>query len=315
MYNLNNPIRLTIVDELQQALFVAQFESPDVPSTKARLLAASPLLGAGEIYAAVNDYTLTFEPCNQVDFRHLVTVYISNGNSVHFGILHFLTTSIGKFIKDFLSADNKRMSAVVETTLKVFPPREQFQLCGTDITTIEFNYEGRNLCCCFCFSYRHFAAACRHPRSSLFSNIELVFDVIPGDSLSDHSRAFSGASSGAHAVSTGGNRGRPTDTFRSTGTPSGTGGYGNRRNRPRFRTLSTPSGASRGAEPSYTRQQRPNTFATGANSIPQSVRNESMTASRPIFSAGASTSQQPPPAAALRTTLDATGSWDVLSRT
>lgn len=131
------------------------------------MLAASPLLGAGEVYASVNDYSLTFDPCNQADFRHLVTVNIPNGSSALFGIIPFLTANIGSFVKGRLGSDNKRMSVVVESTLKVFPPREQFRIRGTELTTLEFKYEGRTLRCCFCFSYRHSAANRRQPRPSL----------------------------------------------------------------------------------------------------------------------------------------------------
>lgn len=70
---------------------------------------------------------------------------------------------------------------VVESTLKVFPPHEQFHLRGSDITRIEFNYKGCNLRCCFCFSYRHSPAGCRHPQPSLFDNVELIYDVLPGE--------------------------------------------------------------------------------------------------------------------------------------
>lgn len=98
-YNLRNAIQLSVVDEVPRALFVVQFESADVAATKARLLACPPLLGAGQVYASVNDYTLTFEPCNQADFCHLVIVNISNGSRALFGIIQFLTANIGTFIK------------------------------------------------------------------------------------------------------------------------------------------------------------------------------------------------------------------------
>lgn len=99
-YNLKNTVQLTIINELPQALFVAQFDSTDLISTRARLLNVSPLLGAGEVYASVNNYLLTLDPCNQADYRHLVTVNIPNGSRALYGIIQFLTASIGYLLKE-----------------------------------------------------------------------------------------------------------------------------------------------------------------------------------------------------------------------
>lgn len=50
-------MQLSLCEELANALFVVQFEAADLKAAKLQLLASSPL-GAGEIYASVNDYTL-----------------------------------------------------------------------------------------------------------------------------------------------------------------------------------------------------------------------------------------------------------------
>lgn len=128
-FNLKNLTKLTIVDELPNALLVAQFDSPDLAITKSHLLEASPLLGVGKVYAVVNDYTLTFDPCNQADFWHLVTVNIPNGSRALYDIIQFLFASIGKFVKGVFGADNCHMSVVVESTIRC-PLNRMSQFCG-----------------------------------------------------------------------------------------------------------------------------------------------------------------------------------------
>lgn len=49
---------------------------------------------------------------------------------------------------------------MVETTRKLFPTHGQFKFCSDEITIIASDYVGRNLHCCFCFSYRHLPAHC-----------------------------------------------------------------------------------------------------------------------------------------------------------
>lgn len=161
-FNQKKGILLALAEELTRALFVVQFEYANPAVIKANLLAASPLQ-AGEVHASVNDYTLTFDPCTQVDFRHLVTVNIWKGSSLLYGIIQFITASIGSFVKAILGDDLCHMSVVVETTLKLLPSFEQLQLHGPEPTTIIFDYEGPNLRCCFCFSYHHWPADCSEP--------------------------------------------------------------------------------------------------------------------------------------------------------
>lgn len=173
IYNLTSPFKLVVVDELPNALFVVLFDADD-------LLAAS-LLVAGLIYASVNDLNLTFDPCNQADFRHLVTVNISRGNAIIFNIIRFLISNLGTYVKGHLGADHQHISLVVETTLKLFPAQRQFRLKNSEVSTLHFDYEGRNLRCCFCFSYRHIPANCKQPRPRFFLSPSLQTDVALGE--------------------------------------------------------------------------------------------------------------------------------------
>lgn len=76
---------------LQTLFFVVQFEDEDLTEAKRSLLAASPL-GAGEVYAVVNNYSVDFDPCNQVDFLHLVTVNIAEGSWELLGLIKFIAS-------------------------------------------------------------------------------------------------------------------------------------------------------------------------------------------------------------------------------
>lgn len=122
------------------------------------------------MYGAVNDYIADFDPCNQVDFRHLVTVNITQGNWEIYGLTRLISTLIGLYVKSILGADHKHISLVLKTTRKIFPPHDQIQLHKDKITTMVFYYVGRNLRCCFCFSYRHLPAHYRHPHPTCFAN-------------------------------------------------------------------------------------------------------------------------------------------------
>lgn len=66
-YNAKNVPHLSFSEELPHALYVVEFVTPNLSETKANLLAASPL-GVDDSFASVNDYTLTFSPCNQANF-------------------------------------------------------------------------------------------------------------------------------------------------------------------------------------------------------------------------------------------------------
>lgn len=126
-YNQKGDHFLSFFHELPNELFVVQFVTDDLEATKRALLAASPL-GAGEVYAAVNDYTADFSPCNQVDFRHLVTVNIAQGNWELLGLAKFIATAIGTYVKAYLGDDQKHIALMVETTRKIFPPPWQVQV-------------------------------------------------------------------------------------------------------------------------------------------------------------------------------------------
>lgn len=62
-YNQTNLPKLEVFHELPNSLFVVQFNSGDLLASKQTLLAASPI-NVGNIYASVNDYNITFDPCN-----------------------------------------------------------------------------------------------------------------------------------------------------------------------------------------------------------------------------------------------------------
>lgn len=96
-FNLTSALRLEVFEELPCLWFNLRLQIciPDLHATKTRLLEASPL-GAGTVFASVNDYTLTFDPCSQVDFKHLVFVNILQRSPALFGIIQFLTASIGR---------------------------------------------------------------------------------------------------------------------------------------------------------------------------------------------------------------------------
>lgn len=177
-YNQTSAIKLEFVHELPIALFVVQFNSADVRATKASLLASSPL-GFGEIYASVNDYSISLDPCNQEEFRHLVTVNIPKGNPVIFSLIKYLIHVVGKYVKGFLGPDLRHISVIAETNLKLFPAYGQFQLKDAGVTTISFDCVGRNLRCCYYFSYRHFPSSCRQPRPSYFDSPRLKLDAVP----------------------------------------------------------------------------------------------------------------------------------------
>lgn len=181
-YNLRNNLHLTIVDSLRLALFVAQFDVENLAAAKAKLLAASPLLGSRDIFAAVNEYTDHFDPCKRLDFRHLVTVTILQGSREVFQFIKFVGSLIGKYVKaePDKGTSFQCISLVVESTLKILPARGLFQLHGAEITTIAFDYVRKNLRCYFCFSYRHLPNQCTRPRPTFYNEAALDPGSVPG---------------------------------------------------------------------------------------------------------------------------------------
>lgn len=177
-FNQPGGIQLSLFNELPNAVFVVEFGGVDWPGTKQKLLSASPLK-AGEAYASVNDFSLHLYPCNNPDFRHLVTVNLVQTNQELVGIFEFVTKGIGKFVRASQGTDPRRVSVVVETTVKLFPAFEEFHLEGTDTTKVLFDYRGRNLRCCFCFSYRHLSSQCCQTKPNLFSSSAYTVDTVP----------------------------------------------------------------------------------------------------------------------------------------
>lgn len=109
---------------------------------------------------------------------HLVTVNLVQANQELVGIVEFITDGIGKFVKSRQDSDPRKISVVVETTRKLFPAHEQFHLGGPDPTNVIFDYRGRNLRCCYCFSYRHLSSQCRQPKPSLFASPHYKVDEV-----------------------------------------------------------------------------------------------------------------------------------------
>lgn len=140
-YNQRCDIHLEVFHELPNSLFVVQFDTEDWIVVKRSLLAASPgasPLSAGDIYVVVNDYTISFDPCNQGDFRHLVTVNIPKGNPTIYSLIKCIINIVGTFVKGVLGSDHRHIFVIAETRLKLFPAHGQFQLLDIEVTTIFF---------------------------------------------------------------------------------------------------------------------------------------------------------------------------------
>lgn len=137
-----------------------------------------PPPGGELVYASVNDYSIAFDPCNQGDFRHLVTVNIPRGNPAIFSLIKCISLVVGSYVKGFLGTDLRHISVIVESKLKLFPAHGLFQLQDSEVTKVFFEYEGRNLRCCYCFSYRHFPSQCKEPRPAFFNSPALWLDSI-----------------------------------------------------------------------------------------------------------------------------------------
>lgn len=179
-YNLAHVLKLEVYHELPNSLFVVKFETADIQAAKTALLASSPLR-VGDIYASVNDYDLSFDPCNQSEFRHLVTVNIPRGNPAIFSLIRCFIHVVGTYVKAVLGPDLRHISVIVESRLKLFPAHGLFKLPKSEVTTIFFDYEGRNLRCCYCFSYHHFPSDCKEPRPPFFSSPDLKLDSASGE--------------------------------------------------------------------------------------------------------------------------------------
>lgn len=104
------------MEALPLALLVALFDIDDPLAARTTLLENSPL-GAREVYAFVNKFLEQSDPCNQADFRHLVTVNIPQGTQEIFKRIDFVVALIGKLVKYKLDPGtvHQYISVVVET--------------------------------------------------------------------------------------------------------------------------------------------------------------------------------------------------------
>lgn len=168
-FNQKRGTKLTIVDALPLALFLVLLDVGNPVAAKSALLAASPL-GAHDVYALVNEFSEDPKPCNQRDFRHLVTVDIPLGTRKILRHIEFVVSPIGKYVKAKLASSNvnQHILVVVESQLKRFSVQGFFRLGGREVTKICFEYGGRNLRCCFCFSYRHLPSECSAVKPAFF---------------------------------------------------------------------------------------------------------------------------------------------------
>lgn len=87
----------------------------------------------------MNDFNPNFNPCNIVNFKHLVCVNIFQGNSKLFDVIDFITAAIGALVKAWLGSNHRHISVVVESTLKLFPAWEQFLLENSEVTIVLFD--------------------------------------------------------------------------------------------------------------------------------------------------------------------------------
>ncbi|CAM6103339.1 unnamed protein product [Calypogeia fissa] len=160
-YNQEASIQLSYHDELPNALFVVKIESSEEASDKATLLRGCPLK-AREVFATVNDYYRGFCASNPVNFTYLVTAYIKHGDPEFFRHLQYMVKPIGILIRGTIASgvENHRIIALVSTKLRKLPPDSKICLLEAGVTTIPFDYIGRNLRCTHCFSYKHFATKC-----------------------------------------------------------------------------------------------------------------------------------------------------------
>lgn len=284
-FNQKSRIRLSLHDELSNTLFLVHFDAVDVVATRQHLLSASPL-GAAEVYASVNEFTLGLDPCNQTDFKHLVTINILKGSREIFSFIHHVAAPVGTLIKSRLCEEDLSISIVVETVHKILPIQGHFQLPRPGITIIDFDYTGPNLRCCFCFSYRHRPALCKKQRPALFSSIDQEsineFYGLPGAPRStSHTLTFQSRPGSRQTA--GPREGRGTHDYPTTGSnqhgPSGdeksedSSASRRRRNRPRHRS-STYSGPSLAPprHPASTSNAEPSGAVSACDSLITPVR-------------------------------------------
>lgn len=160
-FNQESPISLTLSDVLSNSLFVVQFDAALGPETRDILLQRSPLK-ALDCFAAVNPYGPEFDPSKIPDFKHLTTIHIRRGSPLIFEYLSFVVSPIGRLIRSNLAPGSEyhKITAVVETSLKSFPPLVRIQIPPSGINSIPFDFSSKNARCLTCLSYSHSKSHC-----------------------------------------------------------------------------------------------------------------------------------------------------------
>lgn len=164
-FNQESPIALTLSDVLNNSLFVVQFDAALGLEARDLLVQRSPLK-ALDCFAAVNPYGPDFDPIKLPDFKHLATIHIARGSPLIFEYLSFVVSPIGKLIRSNIApgSESHRITAVVETSLKTFPPLVRIQIPPSGIVSIPFDFSGRHERCLNCLSYSHSKAHCTSTR-------------------------------------------------------------------------------------------------------------------------------------------------------
>lgn len=103
-----------------------------------------------------------FDPTTVPDFKHLNTVHITKGSPLIFEYLSFVVSPIGKLIRSNIApgSESHKISAVVETSLKSFPPLVRIHIPPAGVTSIPFEFSHKNSRCPICLSYSHSKSHC-----------------------------------------------------------------------------------------------------------------------------------------------------------
>lgn len=194
-FNQESPISLTLSDVLLNSLFVVQFDAALGLETRDLLLQRSPLK-ALDCFAAVNPYGPVFDPSKDPDFKHLTTVNVLQGSPLIFEYLSFVVSPIGRLIRSNLSpgSESHKISAVIETSLKSFPPLARIHIPPAGVTTIHFDFSHKNVRCLNCLSYAHSTTRCTSaPGPSIIGNLPPPPPLSrPPNLLSTHSQPSPG---------------------------------------------------------------------------------------------------------------------------
>lgn len=161
-FNQDSTIQLSFHEELINSLFVVSVTCDSIADAKKALLEGpSPLQALGS-YAAVNDYYAAFDPQHPADFKQLVTILINKGNPTIKKYLDYIIQPFGSVVYSSIAPgfENHRISALIQTTHKVFPEHKFLQLRANQLVFVKLEYLSDHLRCSFCFTYAHPSAVC-----------------------------------------------------------------------------------------------------------------------------------------------------------